>query len=141
MTGESDSVLISQIKTRDSKQSKKLSRGSSHRGSTATNLTSTHEDVGSIPGPAQWVEDLVLPRAGMQVGSCSSNSTPSLGTSIYFRCSPKEQKARDKQKPPNCLGSAAPVLVLCSSVWSNILCIMAHIENGMICVANGGRSC
>jgi len=35
--------------------------GSSHCGSVVTNLTSTHEDASSIPGPAQWVKDLVLP--------------------------------------------------------------------------------
>ena len=40
--------------------SKKMMRGSSQCGSMVTNLTSIHEDVGSIPGLAQWVRDLTL---------------------------------------------------------------------------------
>ena len=35
--------------------------GSSHHGSAVTKLTSVPEDVGLIPGLAQWVKDPVLP--------------------------------------------------------------------------------
>ena len=35
--------------------------GSSRCGGVETNLTRVHEEVGSSPGLAQWVGDLVLP--------------------------------------------------------------------------------
>ena len=45
------------------------------------NPISIHEDAGLIPGLAQWdkVSRIV---AVVSAGSCSSDSTPSLGTSI-----------------------------------------------------------
>ena len=39
----------------------KLKIGSSHHGKVVTNPTRIHEDANSIPGPARWVKDLVLP--------------------------------------------------------------------------------
>ena len=71
---------------------------------------SVYEDVGLIPGLTQWIKDPALPQAAAQVAdidqihsivvavaqasSCSSDSTPSLGTSICSRCRPKTKTAK-----------------------------------------------
>ena len=45
----------------DSTENSDVIYRSSHCGSVVTKWTRIHEDSGSIPGPAQWVKDPVLP--------------------------------------------------------------------------------
>ena len=52
MKSEKRGGKISDIKTNE--------KVSSHCGSVVTNTTSNHEDVGLIPGLAQWVKDSVM---------------------------------------------------------------------------------
>ena len=48
------------LQVQPKKKQKNFSIWSSHCGSVETNLISTHEDTGSIPGLAQWVKDPAL---------------------------------------------------------------------------------
>ena len=47
-----------------------------------------------IPGLVQWIRESVAV-AVVQASRCSSNWTPSLGTSICYGCSPKKQKKKN----------------------------------------------
>uniref|UniRef100_A0A8D0WRM8 FAM13A-like domain-containing protein n=1 Tax=Sus scrofa TaxID=9823 RepID=A0A8D0WRM8_PIG len=71
------------------------------------------KDVGLIPGPLSglrtwrcrelWCRSQIRLGSGVAVavveaGSCSSNSAPSLGTSIYSGCGPKKKKKKLNEK-------------------------------------------
>ena len=88
-------------------------RGRSLHGSVETNPTSNHEDAGSFPGlegglrirhccelwcrPQMWLGSGTAV-AVAQGSSRSSNSTPSLGTSICCRYGPKKTKNKNNEK-------------------------------------------
>ena len=95
---------------------KSHNRSSCH-GSAETNLTSNHEDTGLIPGllsgvrirhcPGVWCSSQTWLESGVAVavvyaGGYSSDSTPSVGTSICHRYGPKKRQETqtNKQKTP-----------------------------------------
>ena len=89
--------------------------GSSHPCSVVTNPNGIHEGVSSIPGLAQWVEDLAWRdlwcrswtwlQSGVAVavvlaGSYSSDLTPSLGTSYAASAALKRQSINASRVRP-----------------------------------------
>ena len=82
---------------------KKIMLRNSHCGLVVANLTSIYEDLGLIPGLIQWVKDLVLLWLQHRlVAQLQLQLTPSLGTSICHRRSPKKtNKQTNKQTKKN----------------------------------------
>ena len=61
------------------------------------NPTSIHEDVDLIPGLSQWGGgESGLASALVWASSCSSDLTPTLGISICYGCSPKNEDKKER---------------------------------------------
>ena len=56
------------------------------------NRTYIHEDVGLIPGPPQWVKDLMYLWLWCRPAAAAPIQPPSLGTSICHKRGPKKKK-------------------------------------------------
>ena len=65
-----------------------------------TNPTSTQEDMGSIPGLTQWLKVWCCCSCGVDQ-QLQLRFSPSLGTFICSRCSPKKTKTKQNKKVSN----------------------------------------
>ena len=93
------SALIPTPRTVRGAQTSKSKKRRSRCGAAEMNPTRNLEVAGSTLDLAQWVKDPAW--LWLDIGrSCSSDSTPSLGTSICCGCGPRKKEQEDKVSTP-----------------------------------------